>query len=168
MAAPHRRRQQPEFRLGQAIEAENAHLPVGRDRRLAEDLGKPAGAVAPHHLHLEQAVLGMREAEPEGGILVVRRGDQWHAVGIARDRDDALQALHRDRPVELRQRRAEIEVEAARKQQRQQQQAGENAADGHHAVVPAPGPASAGPRTPAGTQASAISGETSGSRPAPG
>ena len=56
---------------------------------VTEDLGQPAGAIAPHRLHLEQPVLGMRKAETEGGVRVIARGDQRHAVGVARDRHGA-------------------------------------------------------------------------------
>ena len=71
---------------GGAIEAEHAHLRVDRHRRLAENLGEPAGAVAALQLHLEQPVLRMGEAEPEGEVVVVLGGDRRYAVGVAGDR----------------------------------------------------------------------------------
>ena len=89
--------------LGQAVEAEHPHLPVDADRLLPENLGQPAGAVAPHRLHLEQAVLGMRETEAERGVRVIGGGDQRDPVGIARDRHRRAEPGDRDPALDLRQ-----------------------------------------------------------------
>ena len=59
--------------LGGAVEPEHAHLLVDRHCRRTEDLGEPAGAVAPHQLHLKEPVLGMGKAEAEGRVVVVLR-----------------------------------------------------------------------------------------------
>ena len=62
----------------------------------------------------------MGKAEPEGGILVIGGGDHRNAVGIAGDRHLGREPQHRDPAVDLRQRRAEIEIRPAAEEQDEQ------------------------------------------------
>ena len=135
--AAHRRGERGDFRFGEAIEAEHPHLPVDRDGRPPENFREAPGAVAPHQLHLEQAVLGMRVAEPEGGILVTGSGDQRNAVAVAGNRHIGSQPLHHDPSIDLWQRGAQIQIKRAAEDQEQQNDAEQNAAD-HHRRAPTP------------------------------
>ena len=94
-ALPHRRGQVREGRLSQAVKAEHPHLRVGANQLRPEDLRQPAGAVTPHRLHLEKAVLRMRKAEAEGGIRIIARGDQRDPIGITRYRYRRVEPLDR-------------------------------------------------------------------------
>ncbi len=64
---------------------QQAHQLVGLQRREAEQLGQPAGAEAAHQLHLEQAILGVHEAEREIGIELGLGGDGDDARTVAAD-----------------------------------------------------------------------------------
>ena len=127
--ASDRRGQKRELGLGGAIEAEDAHLPVGRRRLRPEDLGEPSRTITALQLHLEEAVLGMDEAEAEGGILVIAGGDQRHAVGIAVDADLGFQPGEDEAAAGLRQGRQQIKSDPAAEDHEQRQQARKNAPD---------------------------------------
>ena len=81
-----------------AIEPEPAHRAIGVDDAAADDrrrhdLGEPALAEPAHHLHLPEAVLGMHEAQAEGGILDRARDDVRDRLLVAHDLDRRLQPL---------------------------------------------------------------------------
>src|SRR4029077_19751762 len=86
-SAPHLHRQKRNLRLRSVIEAEDTHLPVGRERLGPKYLGEPSRTIAALQLHLEQPVLGMHKADTERGVFVVLRDDQRDAIGITLDAD---------------------------------------------------------------------------------
>ena len=81
--------------LGGAREPERAHHPIAVQRSRGEPLGKPPGAIAALHIHLEEPVLGVHIAERERGIEVVVGDNGWDANGIAGDPHRRRDALHR-------------------------------------------------------------------------
>ncbi len=99
----HVRRQMLVVRLGHAVEAEPPQELVGRHGAGPQDLGEPPVPQAPRELHLEQPVLGMGEAEREGGIGFARGPDGGDAHGVAPDLDGRPRSLQRDRAAEPRQ-----------------------------------------------------------------
>ena len=112
-AVDHLRREPFQRSFGEAVEAEYAHPPVERQRRCADDLGRPPGAGAAHELHLEEAVLGVHIAQGEIGVPFARRGDVRDAVAIAQDRYRRIEPGKRDRSLGLRPRRLDREIRAA-------------------------------------------------------
>ncbi len=109
----HLGREDGKLRLGRAIEAEHPHRAIDPQGARAEDFREPPGAIAPHHVHLEQAVLGMDEAEREIGVVLVLRGDRRNAVGVAADLHRRVETWQRQRAIRDGQRRAEKEQREA-------------------------------------------------------
>ena len=95
-------------------------MPVDRHRIGPEDLGKPAGAVAPLQLHLEQPLLGMHKPEAEGEVFVVSCDDMRHSVGIPLDPDLGLWSGQHDAAIGLRQCRAKVQIGSAAESDQQQ------------------------------------------------
>src|SRR6266700_4093315 len=71
----------------------------------------------------------MDKAEAEGDIFVVLGSDQRHAIGVPLDPDLDLWPGHHDPTIDLRQRRAEIQVEPAAEDDQQRQETGPDTAD---------------------------------------
>jgi hypothetical protein len=69
----------------------------------AEHLGEPAGAGAPVHLHLPQAVLRVHEAEREVRITLGAGEDVRDAVAVAQDFDRRLEPRNAQRAFDPRQ-----------------------------------------------------------------
>ena len=105
------RRQGPELRFRQVVEAERAHHGIGRHGRRADDLGQPPGAEPARQVHLQQAILGMDETEREIGVVLGGSADGDDAVAIAPDLDRAGQAGDLEGAADLRQRLAQPDEE---------------------------------------------------------
>src|SRR5215831_9176486 len=111
-----------DFGLGRAVEAEHAHLQVGRERLRPEDLREPPGAIAPLQLHLKQPFLGMHKAQAISDVFVVLRYDLRHAVGIPLDPYLCFWSRENDTAFGLRKRRPKIEIEPGAEGEQQPQQ----------------------------------------------
>ena len=108
--------------LGGAVDAERAREAVRPQRGGAEPFRQPPGAVAAHGIHLEQAILRMDEAEREGGIAVISRGDDGDALLVAADAHLGDKPGEDEAPVLDRQRGAQPEKTAEQGEDRQEQQ----------------------------------------------
>ena len=89
--------------LGYAPHAQGAEEAVGVQRRGSEDLGQAPGPDAAVDLHLPKAVLGVDEAQGEGGVFRGRGINMRNAILVAHYIDRAFKPRNLDRSVELRQ-----------------------------------------------------------------
>jgi len=119
------RRQLRILLLGRAIEAEDAHEPVGRQGRGAEPFREASGASPAHQIHLKKTVLRMDEAQGEGSVALSGGADGGNAARIAMDVHLGAQARDREPSVIARQRRAQPEKARGENDERQQQKAEE-------------------------------------------
>ena len=79
---------------GVLAQAQGAEQPVGIQQCRAEHLGQLAIGQAAQHLHLEQAVLGMHEAQRPVQVGVVLRTDMRHPALVVAHLYRRLQARH--------------------------------------------------------------------------
>ena len=105
-ATPHRALQ-GRVAAREAGEVERARLAIRREPRLADQLRSAARGDAPEPEHLREAILRVREAEREPGVVLVRGAHVGHAAPIAHHRHGRLDPRHDQRALERRMRGAQ-------------------------------------------------------------
>jgi len=83
---------------GVPVDPERPHQPVGSDGCFAKHFRQSARAKTTLHVHLEQPVLGMHEAERHVEIMAVAGQDRRDAMGVAYHADRAFQSRQREAP----------------------------------------------------------------------
>ena len=139
-AVDHRRGEPFQRSFGEAVETEDAHPPVERQCRCADDLRQPPGAGPAHELHLKETVLSMYEAQGKIGVPFARRDDARDAVAVAQDRNRRIEPGERDRSLGLRARRLDRQIRAADDDNHKNRKPGRD--------PPQPGPETVAPSTP--------------------
>ena len=89
------RRQARQVYFGPALQAEHPHCTIERKRRGAKQLRQLSLTATPHHVHLEQPVAGMNEAERRCRVDRIRSPDTRHAVLVERNVDRCRQSGYR-------------------------------------------------------------------------
>src|SRR5262249_22929825 len=105
------RRQLREHGLRDLAESKEARFAILRERDLTEDLGELARCEPARKIHLEEAILCVREAKPISEISARARNDGRNAERIARDTHRGTEAGYFQRAVELRLRADEQHVQ---------------------------------------------------------
>src|SRR6185295_17334105 len=112
--APLRRGESGDDARGAPAKTMDAVLAVHIEDGRPEQLGELAGTLATEQVHLEEAFLGMDEAERARGIGPGGGADRGHAQGVALDLDRRREAGDRAPAIELRQARRELDPEPQR------------------------------------------------------
>jgi hypothetical protein len=122
---------------GDPGEAQGAHRPVEIERAAPGQLRQAALTHRPDQHHLAEAVLGMREAEAEGGVGLAGGANRENAVVVAQQLDRLAGSGDRDMALDLRQRGAQPEIAGDQRQAEQQEQRAERQPDSLKVAVQA-------------------------------
>ena len=135
-------RKHGELRFGGAVKPERAQGAVDAERARAQHFGQPPGAIAPHHVHREQPLLRVEEAQREIGVVLACGADRRNAVRVAAYSHRCFEPAERERAVRLRQRRPEPQRRCAEADRKEENQREENSRQEtpHHAPSPQPSP----------------------------
>ena len=99
--------------FGDVPESMDAILGVDLERAGADERAQLAGGLAALQVHLEEAVLGVDEAECAGHVRTRGAGDRGHAERVACDRDWRRKPGQRAVTLERRQAGAELGARVA-------------------------------------------------------
>ncbi len=116
---------------GQGRKVEVPGQAIGRKPFAPDHRGGPTAGTAPQPQHLAQAVLCVREAEPEERVALVGGLDARNPVGVAEDLDGRADPVHLDPTLDERQRVADrravaqsVEQHAGRRERGEQHDRG--------------------------------------------